>query len=142
MINDIYEYDLCPGRSRKSTVLVLSVDKEFKNRAIELYDDRLVVGFEANTFEEIQGYSEYFNFFTKIIENEEVETVLIDSTFYSIAVAVLQSLALNSKNVRYVLIYVDENDKKCYELYSKDNGFHSSVSNKERTYRRQEFFDS
>lgn len=138
MISDIFTYDLHPQRLKKETVLILSLDEAFKNKAQS--ENSLCIGFAENSIDDVKHFRAYFKFFCKVLS--EVDKVIIDAHFYSQAISIIHSSALNLKNIKEVILYVDEYSKENIAFYSKDPALSSLTSNKEKTYSRQEFLNS
>lgn len=135
--SDIFTYAEYPQRKKNGTILVLSLDENFKNKAVKLHPSTLLVGFKENSIEDIKDFAAYFKFFMKVLP--EANMILIDGNFYSPAFSVIQSSALNLENIKEIRIYDDSGED--FRFSAKDSNFPSHISAKEKTYSRREFLN-
>lgn len=135
--SDVFTYADLPKTSRKASVMVLSIDQKFKEKVIEENCKNVLVGFKENSIDEVEDFASYFKFFMKVLP--EVSKVIIDETFYSPAVALIHSAALNMDNIKDIILYADTKE---LSFFAKDPTLPSTLTNKEKTYSRQQFLNS
>ncbi len=140
MISDISTYDTYPLRKKRETILVLSFDESFKQKVRDKNPNKILIGFAEESLDEVKDFSEYFKFFMTVMS--ELDTVIIDCNFYSIAISLIHSSAVNEKNVKRIILYVDESISENFSIYSKDPTLPPApVQKKEESYSRQKFFN-
>lgn len=139
IISDVFTYDEFPLRRKRETVLILSIDEAFKNKVIQEDSNRVFIGFAENSLDNVKDFAVYFKFFIDVLA--EVDKVIIDGNFYSYAVCLIHSAAMNIKNVKEVVLYVDESNIQELKSFAQDPSVPTVISSREKTYSRQQFLD-
>lgn len=139
IISDVLTYDTFPLRRKRETFLILSLDEDFKNKAVVDNPGGLFIGFAENSIDDVRDFASYFKFFVDVLS--EVDKVIIDGNFYSYAVSLIHSAAMNIKNVKEVALYVDESIPENLTFFAKDPTLPSFITSREKTHSRQQFLD-
>lgn len=135
MIADIFQYDSLKESKLKRNI-VLSYNKEFKDKFLSKHSDEINIGFKEDSYLDIspEDMLSYFQYFLKVLP--DIDCIYIDCDDYSIGYRVIQSAALDVPSIKDIKLYASDTDNPMAFYILQD------IAGKEKAYSRQQFLIS